>query len=81
MEISKDGFTTKHVEINIAANQTLTKNETIMPVSQVINDFRVVLTWGEQPRDLDSHLTRTTSRWRWSFPYRLWISTIRKKME
>ena len=57
MEISKDGFTTKHVEINIAANQTLTKNETIMPVSQVINDFRVVLTWDEQPRDLDSHLT------------------------
>jgi uncharacterized protein YfaP (DUF2135 family) len=57
MEISKDGFTTKYVVINIEENQTLTKNETIMPVSQVINDFRVVLTWDEQPRDLDSHLT------------------------
>ena len=56
MEISKDQYTTKYQVITIESNQTLTQNESIMPVSQEINDFTVVLSWGETPSDLDSHL-------------------------
>ena len=60
MEISKDHFTTKYQVINIESNKTVVQNETIMPVSQEVTDFRVVLTWGESPRDLDAHLTGPT---------------------
>lgn len=55
VEASKDGYST------YLHNETLKpgKNEftiNMSPVIQTQGEYRIVLTWGEKPRDLDSHL-------------------------
>ena len=47
------------LDVNVAAigGTTVTKNVTISPIlGDTSGEMRVVLTWGENPRDLDSHL-------------------------
>lgn len=55
VEASRDGYSTYH------HNETLKPGENeftinMSPVIQTQGEYRIVLTWGEHPRDLDSHL-------------------------
>ncbi len=56
-EISKSGFVTGLFNITIC-NQSASVNAILSPVL-ASNEYRIVLTWGASPRDLDSHLTST----------------------
>lgn len=52
-EIIKDGYLTEYVDII-----SLTQNATLTPVL-ASGEYRIVLTWGAEPRDLDSHVEGT----------------------
>lgn len=53
---SKDGYVTNHVNIIVQEGTTSSQNCTLV---SVMNDdtYRIVLNWGLNPRDLDSHMT------------------------
>lgn len=55
-EFIKDGYVTGYVNVICALNFTTPQNATITPVLSE-DEYRVVLTWGATPADLDSHLT------------------------
>ena len=55
LECSKNGFVTAYKNIVVSTNDTTEQNISISPALQD-GDYRVVLTWGEDPHDLDSHL-------------------------
>lgn len=57
--ISKDGYIPTTFNITIVGGKDLQFNSTITPVG-LENEYRIVLTWGETPSDLDSHLIGTT---------------------
>ncbi|MDE6203912.1 MAG: carboxypeptidase regulatory-like domain-containing protein, partial [Lachnospiraceae bacterium] len=58
VEASKDGYSTYiHNETIKPGENDLTIN--MSPVIQTQGEYRIVLTWGEEPRDLDSHLICT----------------------
>lgn len=54
-EVEKDGFITSYNSIVSKENNTV-QNITITPELEE-SEYRIVLTWGNSPRDLDSHLT------------------------
>ncbi len=54
--LSKDGYITSYFNIVVVAGENTVFNGSISPVTAE-NEYRVVLTWGENPRDLDSHYT------------------------
>lgn len=58
-EISKDGYVTEYADI-FAYTNTTTQNVSISPTMPE-GQYRIVLTWGAEPRDLDSHLYATVS--------------------
>ena len=73
VELSKDGYITSYVIVQVAANwensdheheNVLSQNFSISPMVQQGGTLRIVLTWGAAPSDLDSHLfgTSTTGR-------------------
>lgn len=53
---SATGFASRSDTVNIAANSTTTFSTALVPLSSGVN-ITIVLTWGAQPSDLDSHLT------------------------
>lgn len=57
---SKDGFVSTMINIVVQPNMSTNKNASMTPNVSGDN-FRVVLTWGENPRDLDSHMVGTLS--------------------
>ena len=55
----KDGYVDELISVTITADENTVKNVALAPTSDISIDdssFRVVLTWGEYPSDLDSHL-------------------------
>lgn len=52
---SKNGYISSTVNIVIQPGITASQDGTMSPIITG-NDFRIVLTWGENPRDLDSHV-------------------------
>ena len=58
ISISKDEFVTSHVNVTVVANENTTRNISVTPdgIGMDGSGFRVVLTWGATPSDLDSHL-------------------------
>ena len=57
VEMSKDGYATGYFNVTISCGKTINnKNASISPIMTFGKDFRVVLTWGANPSDLDSHL-------------------------
>lgn len=57
--VEKSGFSTNSINIAITENNNEEQNIILSPISSGTGTngvFRVVLTWGEQPYDLDSHL-------------------------
>ena len=62
-ELIKEGFITNSYNIVSVTGNKLDQNFTLAPdsTSAPIGDVRVVLTWGDSPRDLDSHLVGPTA--------------------
>ena len=56
LEFHGDGFITNYVTALSIGDETTTKDVVISP-QLGSSQFRIVLSWGESPRDLDSHLT------------------------
>ncbi len=58
LEISKEGYVTNYVNIAVSENMCTGTNVVLSPVNSgtVEGELRIVLTWGEYPEDLDSHL-------------------------
>ncbi|MDX8045580.1 carboxypeptidase regulatory-like domain-containing protein [Gracilibacillus sp. S3-1-1] len=58
MTLEADGFISTNANIlSIGGEEKSEQNATISPSGLLAEDLRVVLTWGENPRDLDSHIT------------------------
>lgn len=58
IEMILDGYTTGYKSVEIEGGVTQVVSLSISPVMSS-GTYRVVLTWGESPSDLDSHLTGT----------------------
>lgn len=58
LEIIKENYITNHINIAVVLDETKTYNVTLSPENSSIDtdNLRIVLTWGEYPWDLDSHL-------------------------
>jgi len=52
--LSKDGYITTYFNIVVVAGENTEYNGSIPPVTAE-NEYRIVLTWGADPPDLDSH--------------------------
>lgn len=52
---TKEGYTTGYINITANGGESVTANASLSP-TLTGNNFRVVLTWGAYPSDLDSHL-------------------------
>jgi hypothetical protein len=60
-EVIKDGYITSYFTIiSISGETNSNQNFSISPIV-TDGDMRIVLTWGENPSDLDSHLVRKTN--------------------
>lgn len=60
-EVSGEGYISTSFNILAVGGKTLeNQNATISPAEVIGDNLRVVLTWGELPEDLDSHLTGPT---------------------
>ena len=55
LNISKEGFIGTSFIARMGADET--PREVICALSPEIKEFRIVLTWGSRPRDLDAHLS------------------------
>lgn len=60
MEMIKSGFVTGYKNIIVSPIDILAQNGVLSPVTSE-NTYRVVLTWGANPRDLDSHVVGNLS--------------------
>lgn len=61
LEASKDGFVTGYINI-VSGNSDVCNNQNItLPPELSADSLRIVLTWGNDPRDLDSHVSGTLS--------------------
>lgn len=52
---TKENYVSNTVNIVVQEGKTSSQNGTLTPISED-DTFRIVLTWGENPRDLDSHV-------------------------
>lgn len=59
-EVSLDGYATQYVNIVSYSGCTQPQDIVLMPILSE-NEYRIVLTWHDEPRDLDSHLTGPTA--------------------
>ena len=56
MEFAKDGYITEYVEISVSKGDTVDFGTKALSPTLAAGEWRIVLEWGEQPADLDSHL-------------------------
>ena len=58
LEFFADQYAKVRVNVAVSENNTVTANVVLSPESSEVgaSNIRIVLTWGSQPRDLDSHL-------------------------
>ncbi len=59
--ISKEGFVDSQFNVIAAADMENVSQNSMLSPSLGDGQYRIVLTWNENPRDLDSHLVGTTS--------------------
>ena len=57
--LTKDGFVTNHINIVVLEGGADEQNGTLSPIS-ADGEFRIVLSWDINPRDLDSHVYGST---------------------
>lgn len=59
-EVSKEGYITSYANVVSNLSSTASQDVVLTP-SLSENEYRIVLTWGNSPSDLDSHLTGPSS--------------------
>lgn len=59
-EVSLDGYASQYVNIVSYSGCTQPQDIVLMPILSE-NEYRIVLTWQDEPHDLDSHLTGPTA--------------------
>jgi uncharacterized protein YfaP (DUF2135 family) len=61
--VSASGYnsSSRVVELDCTSSQPITTTISLSPPMPVANSARVILTWGQNPSDLDSHLTGPTA--------------------
>ncbi|MDO5547583.1 MAG: Ig-like domain-containing protein [Eubacteriales bacterium] len=57
MQVKKSGYITSYYNLNCTKNNTSYSNNSSLSKTMASGTYRIVLTWGATPRDLDSHLT------------------------
>jgi hypothetical protein len=57
LELIKTDYTTTSYNITVVGNDTITQDLTMTPILAA-GETRIILTWGEIPSDLDSHLVK-----------------------
>ncbi len=56
--VSADGYTTQTSQVYMECGESQTQGFALLSETEAAEgDIRIILTWGENPRDLDSHLT------------------------
>ena len=55
LDISREGYISTIANVRMGADET--PREIVSALSPEIKEFRIVLTWGSRPRDLDAHLS------------------------
>jgi len=55
LNISREGYISTNANVRMGADET--PREIVCALSPQIKEFRIVLTWGSRPRDLDAHLS------------------------
>jgi hypothetical protein len=55
IDISKEGYISTFANVRMGADET--PREIVCALSPEIKEFRIVLTWGSRPKDLDAHLS------------------------
>ena len=55
LDISNEGYISTSANVRMGADET--PREIVCALSPEIKEFRIVLTWGSRPRDLDAHLS------------------------
>ena len=55
LEVSKNGFATGYINVSASGSTCKNQNTSITPIVET-GKIRIVLTWGETPQDLDSHV-------------------------
>ena len=55
LDIARDGYISTNANVRMGADET--PREIVCALSPEIKEFRIVLTWGSMPRDLDAHLS------------------------
>ena len=55
LDIARDGYISTNANVRMGADET--PREIVCALSPQIKEFRIVLTWGSRPRDLDAHLS------------------------
>ena len=60
IELLREGYTVAFANVTVSGQKTTTHNESISPIMST-GTYRVVLTWGASPSDLDSHLSGTAA--------------------
>jgi len=61
LEVGTDGFITNTINITIISGCYINQNIVLSPTGTIVDgdNLRIVLTWGDTPGDLDSHLVAT----------------------
>ena len=57
LQIKKSGYITSYFNISVSGSDTSYSNHYSISKSMASGTYRIVLTWGSTPRDLDSHLS------------------------
>ena len=52
-----DGYLDSRKEVRLSANETLAPQNLVLSPLLGPDEIRIVLTWGEKPKDLEAHLT------------------------
>ena len=68
--VSKDGYVTSSYNITVVGGEDMQFNGTITPEG-ADRTYRIVLTWGANPSDLDSHLNATYNSYREHIYYQI----------
>lgn len=74
IQASKSGYIALSYSLSLAENEQKVVNFALSPALSANEAFRIVLTWGENPRDLDSHLLVPTSDTNGNQGYHIYFS-------
>lgn len=61
VEVSASGYSTEYFDLSVKSSDTVVTRDFSISTALSSGEIRIVLEWGDNPSDLDSHLTGTTA--------------------